>query len=117
MRVFAGILSTTSRLLLSTEPVPWLATCTAYSFTEPGMLFGLVVLFTGSENELTTLVTDSDGPLVTTTFPLNSEVSPLTVAVDVSVVPTDTAGGGVMRNAKRFVVSVPCRRPLIAAAP
>ena len=51
------------------------------------------------------------------TLPPNSEVWPLSVAVLVSTEPMLTPAGIVIRNAKRFVVSVPCRSPLIAAGP
>src|SRR4030095_12474577 len=81
------------------------------------MAFGLVVLLSGSLNTATDFRYVKFGPDVTVTLPPNSEVCPPSVAVLVSTEPMLTPLGIAIRNAKRLVVSVPCRRPLIAAGP
>src|SRR5262249_31543257 len=48
--VLAGIASTMASVLLSTLPEPWFVILNVYNSTAPGMLFGLVVLLTGSDS-------------------------------------------------------------------
>ena len=65
----------------------------------------------------TTLRTCSVGPAVTTALPLNSEVSPPSVAVELSAVPSETPPGAVMRKLNLLVLSVPWAQAVDVGGP
>jgi hypothetical protein len=76
-----------------------------------------VVQLIGSLIALDTFVSVYCGAAATTMLPENSDVLPPSRAVAVRRTPGETPLGVGIVNEKRFVVSLPCARPLIAAGP